>query len=47
MPSHHEHQNHGTLVDVVCVYTRSLPKPAPDIRKEKRKKNTDECIGYL
>lgn len=29
--SHHEHQDHGPLVDVICVHTRPLPKPAPDV----------------
>lgn len=36
MSSHHKHQNHWTLVDVVCVDACSFPEPTPDIHKEKK-----------
>lgn len=32
--SYHQHKNHGTLVDVVCVDAGSLPKPAPETSTE-------------
>lgn len=36
LSSHHKHQDHGALVDIVCVYACSLPKPTPDIHEEKK-----------
>lgn len=32
--SYHQHQDHGTLVDVVCVDASSLPEPAPETSAE-------------
>lgn len=32
---YHQHQNHGTLVDVVRVDTGSLPEPTPETSQRK------------
>lgn len=31
--TYHQHQDHGTLIDVVCVDAGPFPKPAPEFQR--------------